>query len=1103
MTIVDARAGTEPSRPPPRDGSVLRLAIAMRGGVSLAVWIGGALGEIDRVRRANAGDELVGLLLDVTRFDRLEVDILAGASAGGLNAALGGTAIACNKPMSLRDVWLKTASLDRLLEPSVGAEKRRSILNGDYFEQRIVRELDRLLDDRVGKNSPPVEILLAATVFGGVVVSEPDDTQFSDLRREAHFHARHLADAAAFSDLTGRVDASKRLGLAARSTASFPGAFEPVRFPAEMARGLLRLPKRGAERPRDPSPDTRLYDGGIVDNIPVARAIGAAAAAPAQDAIRRWVVFLHPSPTLGAASSESASEDGPSLVSVVKDLAGGVGAETLLDDLEVLRRHNRESASYRLQRLSLCKAALAGDVAAYDSATPSVDADHLFALLLDPTAMLGWIPIGEEPPPSPIAACDESQRFVIRMEFLAALDDKPSVRPFARVVRQAHLMIEWIRWSEGRRSVVLSDLRRQTYDVLAVAQLIDAALDRAFLNAPENRVGALRAKLDDTRISADLHHLVDRLDAAASTAGPAWLPLRSRLDDTAAKATLDSLALGDLPTTPGSGDPLEERLLGRLVDVAMTLLAAAPQLGPYASVWRLLHDELGARPRRCKTRDALVTIDHACAGLHRGRAAGAPISLSYQRISGALTTPLAKGSSFPADFLPRFERIVEEDGSIEPKSKLAGNVLANFGAFVAQRFRVNDWMWGRVDAVAGMVQMFVRPEHLAPGDVGVGLDERLSQLVKSVQAVVRSPFARVTDVDARRSAEIVCRALWSDERENEVRAELLDALRGDDEAPLRQTRALLTVRWQLEILLEELPALFRSEVHPGGPTETPPPLVAPSDADDGETATANLRRLFTAYERTTRTVSEVWGDRRTTALGVRAARAVARALVPRDGVIASAGRTMLAAPLMIATAAILARGAFLVGASLLIDVVLVPRLNQSAQFAVVGAGIVVSLLFWWLMVRRERGAWRGWLALAGVVACKAFAVGALVSDKVPFAPPDQFSGAKAFSVPDGFQDDVLCSAVVVGVATALAAVLLWNWARPGWIVFVSLLSGAALGTWVILGAWRATGDLSLGHDLLRLLGSMWVPAGALLVVTTLISVTLRPEDRPVPPPLED
>lgn len=74
----------------------LRLALAMRGGVSLAVWIGGACGEIDQVRRANAGegDNVLSRPLFWDRvtgaspFSSVAVDVLAGASAGGLNGVI-------------------------------------------------------------------------------------------------------------------------------------------------------------------------------------------------------------------------------------------------------------------------------------------------------------------------------------------------------------------------------------------------------------------------------------------------------------------------------------------------------------------------------------------------------------------------------------------------------------------------------------------------------------------------------------------------------------------------------------------------------------------------------------------------------------------------------------------------------------------------------------------------------------------------------------------------------------------------------------------------------------------------------------------------------
>ena len=61
----------------------LRLALAMRGGVSLAVWIGGTCCEIDRLRTAGRAQGFWERLLTASGYDAVAVDVLAGASAGG------------------------------------------------------------------------------------------------------------------------------------------------------------------------------------------------------------------------------------------------------------------------------------------------------------------------------------------------------------------------------------------------------------------------------------------------------------------------------------------------------------------------------------------------------------------------------------------------------------------------------------------------------------------------------------------------------------------------------------------------------------------------------------------------------------------------------------------------------------------------------------------------------------------------------------------------------------------------------------------------------------------------------------------------------------
>ena len=174
----------DPSVPDPGTTQDVRFAVAMSGGVSLAVWMGGVAREINllqqasrslqrdpgpvpdqavrpapggpdgstaAVARAGDGDGTVvdpghgpaspvdwdtqvrnlyrGLLdcLDIT----VTVDVLAGTSAGGVNAALLGLSSAAGADLAmLRDLWLKTGSMDLLLRDP--AERNPpSLMQGD------------------------------------------------------------------------------------------------------------------------------------------------------------------------------------------------------------------------------------------------------------------------------------------------------------------------------------------------------------------------------------------------------------------------------------------------------------------------------------------------------------------------------------------------------------------------------------------------------------------------------------------------------------------------------------------------------------------------------------------------------------------------------------------------------------------------------------------------------------------------------------------------------------------------------------------------------------------------------------------------------------
>src|SRR4051794_25560275 len=100
----------------------VRLALVLNGGVSLAVWMGGVVHELDLARRASLGQPPPDDPLERAVFDHwkkvcdqaqitLRVDVIAGTSAGGLNGAFLAEAIANGHPLpDLRSVWLEAGS---------------------------------------------------------------------------------------------------------------------------------------------------------------------------------------------------------------------------------------------------------------------------------------------------------------------------------------------------------------------------------------------------------------------------------------------------------------------------------------------------------------------------------------------------------------------------------------------------------------------------------------------------------------------------------------------------------------------------------------------------------------------------------------------------------------------------------------------------------------------------------------------------------------------------------------------------------------------------------------------------------------------------------
>ena len=393
----------------------VRFAVAMSGGVSLAVWMGGVAREVNLLQQASnvrmhepaagpggpaAGpgtpgaapgapgapaaapadpdrpgstdwdgrsrDLYLRLLrcLDVS----VTVDVLAGTSAGGINAALLGLSSAAGADLAmLRDLWLTTGSMDLLLRDP-GEKNPPSLMQGDkvLFTQ-LARGIEGIYRGRprdprlapAASPSQPVDttVFITTTMMSGEASQFTDDygTVVPDVDHHGlfTFHQGDLAPAGApLTSLTA-------LALAARSSASFPGAFEPSYIPigTEVA-ALPGIPLR---------PDMRRFanmtrshwvaDGGLLDNRPLAPLLSTVLGRRASREVRRVLAFVVPDGGGGAAAGPPAARWAQPLTmaSALKTDLDAQLSQSIAGELQLIRDHNDQLSSTNDLRRSLAE----------------------------------------------------------------------------------------------------------------------------------------------------------------------------------------------------------------------------------------------------------------------------------------------------------------------------------------------------------------------------------------------------------------------------------------------------------------------------------------------------------------------------------------------------------------------------------------------------------------------------------------------------------------------------------------------------------------------------------------------------------------------------
>jgi patatin-related protein len=281
---------------------------------------------------------------------RVLVDILAGASAGGINAIFLAEAIAGGRSLDpLTDLWLETADVDRLLDPEVSrmsrfakaaavplawawssrrgdleqtveAEHREEIraklanfvrarwfappFSGAGFTRLLLGAFDAMAAGPEGPpllpDYQPLDLFVTVTDFTAIPSGSAQLSRRGD-------RAGASADPLLPQGGPGPLADAAELTFAARATASFPGAFPPfqvarARLGAGRARAGLagpgRLPRR---RPAPPVRARQGGDGGADRRLGARqRAVPAGDPAlqsrPARREVDRRFVYIDPKP---------------------------------------------------------------------------------------------------------------------------------------------------------------------------------------------------------------------------------------------------------------------------------------------------------------------------------------------------------------------------------------------------------------------------------------------------------------------------------------------------------------------------------------------------------------------------------------------------------------------------------------------------------------------------------------------------------------------------------------------------------------------------------------------------------------------------------------
>lgn len=410
----------------------LRLALVCYGGVSLAVYIHGITKEIWRFARASrafharepaaAGSQAIyrAMFEEIEQVTsvrlRLLVDIVAGASAGGINGIFLAQAISTGQSLDpLTDLWLtsadvealidveaapssrlakawalpiawlaakRNAGVDELVEPAAREEVRAKLshfvrsrwfeppFGGAHFTSLLLDAVEAMAtaptEPRLLPRGQPLDLFVTVTDFRG----HPERLRLNSPPEVVETEHRLVVPFSDHGEAVSSLANPAELAFAARATSSFPGAFPP--FTVAELDGVLA--QRGADWPGRAAFLERilprqaaahaiesavLIDGSVLANAPFRPAIDALSERPAHREVDRRFIYIDPSPGLKIHFGGALSEAPGFFKTIIGAVSELPRQQPIRDNLEDIAER-----SARVERLRSIVANIRGDVEA-------------------------------------------------------------------------------------------------------------------------------------------------------------------------------------------------------------------------------------------------------------------------------------------------------------------------------------------------------------------------------------------------------------------------------------------------------------------------------------------------------------------------------------------------------------------------------------------------------------------------------------------------------------------------------------------------------------------------------------------------------------------